>query len=183
MSGNDKQNAHDTKEKIGAVLDDEYQGKEVVFIAFDKEKTSVTLDDNFVIIEAIEKREKLVKVAAAIFSLLCLVAIICASIFLMVSDSKNARNGQSILAEASGGGTEYVPLPTLEVTKAPTIKPTRKPTPKPTKRPEPKPTQQVITPQPVTEPPRQTAAPKVTQKPKDDDVFIEDKKPDDVFVY
>ena len=107
MSGNDKQNAHDTKEKLGAVLDDEYQGKEVVFIAFDKEKTSVTLDDNFVIIEAIEKREKLVKVAAAIFSLLCLVAIICASIFLMVSDSKNARNGQSILAEASGGGTEY----------------------------------------------------------------------------
>ena len=57
MSGNDKQNAHDTKEKLGAVLDDEYQGKEVVFIAFDKEKTSVTLDDNFVIIEAIEKRE------------------------------------------------------------------------------------------------------------------------------
>lgn len=55
MSGNDKQNAHDTKEKLGAVLDDEYQGKEVVFIAFDKEKTSVTLDDNFVIIEAIEK--------------------------------------------------------------------------------------------------------------------------------
>ena len=41
MSGNDKQNAHDTKEKLGAVLDDEYQGKEVVFIAFDKEKTSV----------------------------------------------------------------------------------------------------------------------------------------------
>ena len=41
MSGKDKQEAQDAKAELSTVLDDEYQGKEVVCIPFDKEKSSV----------------------------------------------------------------------------------------------------------------------------------------------
>ena len=173
-------------------LDDEYQGKEVVCIPFDKEKSSVPLDDNFVIIESMEKREKTVKITAAIFSVVCLVSIVCASIFLVVSDGNRKRDTQATGVQGTHKPMESTPTATIVVTpkptKKPTPRPTKKPTPKPTKKPTPRPTARpVITKQPVTAAPKPTKAPrqvtpKQTKKP--DDVFVEDgKKSDDVFVY
>ena len=101
MSGKDKQEAQDAKAELSTVLDDEYQGKEVVCIPFDKEKSSVPLDDNFVIIESMEKREKTVKITAAIFSVVCLVSIVCASIFLVVSDGNRKRDTQATAVQGT----------------------------------------------------------------------------------
>lgn len=192
MSGKDKQEAQDAKAELSTVLDDEYQGKEVVCIPFDKEKSSVPLDDNFVIIESMEKREKTVKITAAIFSVVCLVSIVCASIFLVVSDGNRRRDTQATGVQETHKPMESTPTATIVVTprptKKPTPRPTKKPTPKPTKKPTPRPTvRPVITKQPVTAAPKPTKAPrqvtpKQTKKP--DDVFVEDgKKSDDVFVY
>lgn len=192
MSGKDKQEAQDAKAELSTVLDDEYQGKEVVCIPFDKEKSSVPLDDNFVIIESMEKREKTVKITAAIFSVVCLVSIVCASIFLVVSDGNRRRDTQATGVQGTHKPMESTPTATIVVTprptKKPTPRPTKKPTPKPTKKPTPRPTvRPVITKQPVTAAPKPTKAPrqvtpKQTKKP--DDVFVEDgKKSDDVFVY
>lgn len=192
MSGKDKQEAQDAKAELSTVLDDEYQGKEVVCIPFDKEKSSVPLDDNFVIIESMEKREKTVKITAAIFSVVCLVSIVCASIFLVVSDGNRKRDTQATGVQGTHKPMESTPTATIVVTpkptKKPTPRPTKKPTPKPTKKPTPRPTARpVITKQPVTAAPKPTQAPrqvtpKQTKKP--DDVFVEDgKKSDDVFVY
>lgn len=192
MSGKDKQEAQDAKAELSTVLDDEYQGKEVVCIPFDKEKSSVPLDDNFVIIESMEKREKTVKITAAIFSVVCLVSIVCASIFLVVSDGNRKRDTQATGVQGTHKPMESTPTATIVVTpkptKKPTPRPTKKPTPKPTKKPTPRPTARpVITKQPVTAAPKPTKAPrevtpKQTKKP--DDVFVEDgKKSDDVFVY
>lgn len=192
MSGKDKQEAQDAKAELSTVLDDEYQGKEVVCIPFDKEKSSVPLDDNFVIIESMEKREKTVKITAAVFSVVCLVSIVCASIFLVVSDGNRKRDTQVTGVQGTHKPTESTPTATVVVTpkptKNPTPRPTKKPTPKPTKKPTPRPTARpVITKQPVTAAPKPTKAPrqvtpKQTKKP--DDVFVEDgKKSDDVFVY
>lgn len=192
MSGKDKQEAQDAKAELSTVLDDEYQGKEVVCIPFDKEKSSVPLDDNFVIIESMEKREKTVKITAAIFSVVCLVSIVCASIFLVVSDGNRRRDTQATGVQETHKPMESTPAATIVVTprptKKPTPRPTKKPTPKPTKKPTPRPTvRPVITKQPVTAAPKPTKAPrqvtpKQTKKP--DDVFVEDgKKSDDVFVY
>lgn len=192
MSGKDKQEAQDAKAELSTVLDDEYQGKEVVCIPFDKEKSSVPLDDNFVIIESMEKREKTVKITAAIFSVVCLVSIVCASIFLVVSDGNRRRDTQATGVQETHKPMESTLAATIVVTprptKKPTPRPTKKPTPKPTKKPTPRPTvRPVITKQPVTAAPKPTKAPrqvtpKQTKKP--DDVFVEDgKKSDDVFVY
>ena len=49
MSGN-KNKPTESVKTLHSLLDEDYVGKEVVVIAFDKEKSAVNLDDNFILL-------------------------------------------------------------------------------------------------------------------------------------
>lgn len=175
MSGIDEKSLHKLQ-KSDAILDEEYVGKEVVVIAFDKEKTAVRLEDNFILLQAIEKRERRTKVVAAVLAIVGLVGIVFAGIQMMqAGDARSSVPVEPVV-------TAYVvtmepsqePTVTPEVTSKPTSKPTKAPkkTPKPTKKP--KKTKAPVTKAPVkeapiTKAPVATKAPKPKPKPKNDD--------------
>lgn len=181
MSGKEKTSS-ETKKPINALLDGDYIGKEVVFIAFDKEKTSVTLDDNFVLIQAMEKRERIVKIVATIIASVCLLGIVVASVkLLQAGPSKEEVLVPVVTETAIVSETPFLTeKPTVEPTKEPTAEPTKKPTKKPkivTKEPI------VVTKAPVvTEAPVITKAPVVTKAPQPTkDPFEEEDTPEDPF--
>lgn len=187
MSGKEKTSDETTK-PINALLDGDYVGKEVVFIAFDKEKTSVTLDDNFVLIQAMEKRDKVVKILATIIACVCLAGIVVASVKLLQAGPSREEQLAPVVTEMPVVSDTQIPTeePTNEPTNEPTVKPTVKPTKKPkrTKKPN-KVTKEpvVVTNAPViTEAPVITNAPVVTKAPQPTkDPFEEEDTLDDPF--
>lgn len=190
MSGNENKPTESVK-TLHSLLDEDYVGKEVVVIAFDKEKRAVNLDDNFILIEAIEKRERRIKMIATIIAGICFMAIILASVNLLQTDSED---GQSVVVVTETPKVEQTPKATAVITEKPTEEPTEKPTASPTKKPKktkaPKRTRKpiVVTKEPVvvteepavvTQAPVVTPKPAATKKPKEDDPFVE---VDDPFV-
>lgn len=184
MSGKENKPTESVK-TLHSLLDEDYVGKEVVVIAFDKEKRAVNLDDNFILLEAIEKRERRMKRIAMIIAGFCFLTILFASVKLLQADYED---GQRIVVVTETPQEQKTPAVTAviteERTQEPTVKPTRKPTKKPKKTKAPKPTQKpvvvteapvVITEKPVvvTEAPVVTPKPVLTQKPKEDDPFVE----------
>lgn len=172
----------ETIKPINALLDEDYVGKEVVFIAFDKEKTSVNLDDNFVLIQAMEKRERVVKIAAAIIACVFLAGIVAASVRLLQAGTPAKEDPAAIVTETPC--VSDTQIPTSKPTEEPTVSPTSKSTKKPkrTKRPK-KATEKpiVVTEAPhITEAPVITKAPVVTKAPKPTkDPFEEEHSSDD----
>lgn len=182
MNGKEK-TASEPIKPVNALLDEDYVGKEVVFIAFDKEKSSVTLDDNFVLIQEMEKKERIVKIVATVIVCVCLVGIIGASIRLLQAGPADEENSSVVVTE-----TPYVsdtPMSTSEPTKEPTVEPTIKPTKKPKRTKKPvvvteKPIIVTEAPMVITEAPVVTKAPVVTTvpKPKKEDPFEEEELED-----
>lgn len=190
MSGNENKPTESVK-TLHSLLDEDYVGKEVVVIAFDKEKRAVNLDDNFVLLEAIEKRERRIKMIATIIAGICFMAIILASVNLLQADHED---GKRVVVMTETPKVQQTPEATVVITEEPTEEPTVAPTKKPKKKPKrtkvpkrtPKPVVAtevpvVITEKPVviTEAPVVTPKPVVTQKQKEDDPFVE---VDDPFV-
>lgn len=186
MSGNENKPTESVK-TLHSLLDEDYVGKEVVVIAFDKEKRAVNLDDNFILIEAIEKRERRIKMIATIIAGICFMAIILASVNLLQTDSED---GQRVVVVTETPEVQQTPKATAVVTEEPTEEPTASPTKKPKKTKAPKRTRKpivvtqtpvVVTEEPVvvTQAPVVTPKPAATKKPKEDDPFVE---VDDPFV-
>lgn len=181
MNGKENSSGETTK-PINALLDEDYVGKEVVFIAFDKEKSSVTLDDNFVLIQAMEKRERVVKIVAAILACVFLAGIVAASVRLLQAGPPAEEEPAVIVTESPC--VSDTQIPTRKPTKEPAVLQTKKPTKKPkrTKRPK-KATEEpiVVTEAPqITEAPVITKAPVVTKEPQPTkDPFEEENASDD----
>ena len=186
MSGN-KNKPTESVKTLHSLLDEDYVGKEVVVIAFDKEKSAVNLDDNFILLEAIEKRERRIKMVALFIAGICFMAIILSSVKLLQADS---ADGQRVVVVTETPKVQKTPAVTMVSTEEPTQEPTVPPTKKPKKTKKPKRTRKpivvtqkpvVITEEPVvvTQAPVVTTKPVVTQKPKEDDPFVE---VDDPFV-
>lgn len=158
------------------LMDEEYEGKEVIGIAFEKDKNSVVLDENFLLIQKIRKRERSRMVTAIVIVVVFTVAIISTGIRLLTGD--NTLLNEIEIVETIMP-TEIIvvtdepptPLPT-EIPKTP--KPSRKPTrkPKPTKKPTEVPTEKPII----------TKAPKPTEAYPEFDDGSNDKKDDDTII-
>ncbi len=182
MNGKEKTSGEPTK-PVNALLDGDYVGKEVVFIAFDKEKSAVTLDDNFVLIQAMEKKERIVKIVATIIACVCFVGIVGASIKLLQAGPEEQT---PIVIATETPEISTTQEPTVEPTEEPTVEPTVKPTKKPkqTKKPK-KATKEpvVVTEKPVviTEAPVITNAPVVTTAPKPTKDPFEEEEQEDPF--
>ncbi|MBQ5561378.1 MAG: hypothetical protein IIT46_16615 [Lachnospiraceae bacterium] len=162
------------------LMDEEYEGKEVIGIAFEKDKNSVVLDENFLLIQKIRKRERSRMVTAIVIVVVFTVAIISTGIRLLTGDNTLVNETEIVKTIMP---TEIIvvtdepptPLPT-EIPKTP--KPSRKPTrkPKPTKKPTKKPTEV------PTEKPIITKAPKPTEAYPEFDDGSNDKKDDDTII-
>jgi outer membrane biosynthesis protein TonB len=162
------------------LLDEEYEGKEVIGIAFEKEKDSIVLDENFLLIQRIRKRERSRMVTAIVIVAVCSMAIISSAIRLLNGDVDYMK-GQEVPATMLPIVTVYVTVepPTPEPTKEPsTPKPSRRPTkkPKPTQKPTPEPTMA------PTQKPIITKAPKPTDAYPEFDDGSNNKKDDDTII-
>ena len=154
-NGNEEHNEQLSKsgQRNCYLVEEEYEAKEVTNIAFEQEKTKVTLDDIFLLLTAKEKKERRLKIAVLLLTIISCVGILIACIRLLQTPAEKTATPQA---------TENVvtATPTATPTITPTVKPTKKPTPKPTKKPKstkkptPKPTKV-----PVTEVPKPTQVP------------------------
>ena len=171
MSGNSE------KRQSPLLIDEEYEGKEVIGIAFEKEKNSIVLDENFLLIQRIRKRERSRMVTAIVIVAVCTVAIISTAIRLLNGDV-DYMQGQEVPETLYPIVTVYVteepatPEPTKE---PPTPEPTQKATKKP--KPSPRPTKQPT--KAPTEKPIITKAPKPTDDYSEFDDGSNDNKNDD----
>ncbi len=158
------------------LVEEGYEPRDVVNISFETERKKVTLDEGFLMLHAQERKDKIVKCATAIITLVCGVTILLASIYLLRQPEKPTK----VMVVTTQAVTE-TPEPTVAPTATP--KKTPKPTRKPKKTRKPKPTKSVtqapvvVTPKPVITkaPVVVTKAPVVTKQPKkEEDPFVVD---------
>lgn len=183
MSGKESNRIEEnTTAQTVSVLDEEYEGKEVISISFDKEKKAITLDDDFLLIESIERKEKLKKIVASLVTLCGSVLIICFGVHLTKSSANEVPAISATPRVTLQATMEVAETPEQTSVTTPVVTKTPKPTSKPKKKP-----RATLTPtvQPTAVPTaKPTVAPtkKPTPRPTEDPFVIEDNKNDDATI-